>query len=47
MQWVGYEGIADKYSWLGTLELANVVELVQELHAQYPEKPGPLSLLLS
>jgi len=46
VQWVGYEGTADKYSWLSALELANAAELVQEFHAQHPEKPGSLLSLL-
>jgi len=32
VQWTGYEGMADKYFWLSTLELTNIAELVQEFH---------------
>jgi len=40
IQWAGYKGIADEYSWLNAWELNNAVELVQDFHVQYPNKPG-------
>jgi len=41
VQWAGYEGTADEYSWLGSEELNHTSELVKEFHEQYPDKPGP------
>jgi len=39
VQWAGYEGTADEYSWLNVRELNNTVELVQDFHVQHPNKP--------
>jgi len=41
VQWTGYEGTNDEFSWLGADELNHASELVQEFHEQYPQKPGP------
>jgi len=41
MQWAGYEGTAEEYSWLPAADLANATELVADFHRQYPEKPSP------
>jgi len=42
IQWAGYEGTADEFSWLGADESSHASELVQEFHKHYPQKPGPL-----
>jgi len=41
VQWAGYEGTADEYSWLNVWELNNAMELVQDFHVQHPNKPDP------
>ena len=39
VQWAGYEGTAEEFSWLGANELTHTAELVQEFHRWYPNKP--------
>jgi len=45
VQWSGYEGTPDEYSWTPATDLENVAELVSEFHSLYPGKPGPLTRL--
>jgi len=44
IQWAGYEGTPDEFSWLGANELENAQGLVMEFHTQNPNKPGPDNL---
>jgi len=41
VQWTGYEGSAEEYSWVPAANLTNATELVTEFHCRYPGKPGP------
>jgi len=41
VQWSGYKGTLDKYSWTPASNLENVAKLVSEFHSLYPGKPGP------
>jgi len=41
VQWSGYEGSAEEYSWVPVTDLANATELVADFHRRYPMKPGP------
>lgn len=41
VQWKGYEGTAEEYSWEPVDNLENASELIEEFHQAYPEKPGP------
>ena len=43
VRWTGYEGIDEETSWLLATELGNAVELLDEYHSRYPDKPGPLA----
>jgi len=45
VQWSGYKGTPDKYSWTPATNLENTTELVSEFHSLYPGKPGPLTRL--
>jgi hypothetical protein len=45
VMWTGYEGTEDEFSWLPARELEHAQELVDDFHAAYPDKPGPLSAL--
>jgi hypothetical protein len=45
IQWAGYKGTDEEYSWILTSELGNAQELVNDFHSKYPDKPGPLSAL--
>jgi len=45
VQWSGYEGIPDEYSWTPASDLENAAELVFEFHSLYPGKPGPRTRL--
>jgi len=45
IQWPGYEGTPDEYSWTPATDLENTAELVSEFHSLYPEKLGPLTRL--
>ena len=40
--WTGYAGTDEETSWILTMELGNVPELVVDYHAAYLAKPGPL-----
>ena len=42
MRWAGYKGTDEETSWLLATELGNASELVENFHAKYPDKPGPL-----
>ena len=41
VQWKGYEGTAEEYSWEPVENLENASELIEEFHQAYPNKPGP------
>ena len=41
IQWTGYQGHPDEFTWVTAQDLENSNELVQEFHAKYPDKPGP------
>src|SRR5262249_32060946 len=43
--WLGYEDTDDAESWLPATELEHAMELVEDFHRSYPDKPGPLSSL--
>ena len=44
VQWAGYEGTAEEFSWLTADELRNAQELVAKFHLQNPNKPGPVAI---
>lgn len=39
VQWLGYEGTPDEYTWVKADNLVNSLELVQEFHKKHPDKP--------
>ena len=41
VQWLGYEG-DDATSWLPAVSLVHAQQAVDDFHAKYPTKPGPL-----
>jgi len=41
IQWAGYQGQPDEYSWVDASDLENANELVADYHKKYPNKPGP------
>jgi len=41
VQWAGYKGMPEEYSWLEATNLTNADELIQEFHSTNPTKPGP------
>jgi hypothetical protein len=41
VQWAGYQGQPDEFSWIDASDLENSNELVADFHAKYPNKPGP------
>lgn len=41
VQWAGYKGLPDEFSWIDASDLENTSELVADFHAKYPDKPGP------
>ena len=43
--WAGYEGTDQEMDWLTAMELKHAIELVQDFHNSYPNKPGPLNSL--
>jgi len=45
IQWSGYKGTPDEYSWMPASDLENAAELVSEFHSLYPGKPGPCTRL--
>jgi len=42
VRWSGYEGTDEETSWLLATELGNAMELLENYHVQYLDKPGPL-----
>ena len=42
VRWSSYEGTDEETSWLLATELGNASELVENFHAWYLAKPGPL-----
>jgi hypothetical protein len=42
VRWEGYAGTSEETSWLRADELDNATELVEEFHARYPDRPGPV-----
>jgi len=42
VQWSGYEGTDKETSWLLATELGNAMELLENYHVRYPDKPRPL-----
>ena len=42
VRWSSYEGTDEETSWLLATELGNASELVENFHARYLAKPGPL-----
>jgi len=42
VHWSSYEGTDKETSWLLTTELGNTMELLEDYHVQYLDKPGPL-----
>ena len=45
IRWAGYKGTDQETDWLPTTELKHAIELVQDFHDSYPNKPGPLNSL--
>jgi len=43
VHWTGYEGTDEEISWIITIKLGNIPELVADFHTAYPAKPGPLN----
>ena len=43
VQWSGYEGTDEEMSWLLTTELGNTMELLEDYHVWYLDKPRPLA----
>ena len=41
VQWSGYEGTPDEYSWTPMADLENAADLVSDYHTLYPKKLGP------
>ena len=41
IQWRGYEGTDEEFSWIGADEL-HADEILDLYHERYPDKPGPL-----
>jgi len=41
VQWTGYHGHPDEFSWLDASDLEHANELVHDYHLKYPDKPGP------
>jgi len=41
VQWSGYEGTPDEYSWAPATDLENAADLVSDYHSLYPKRPGP------
>jgi len=39
----GYEGTDKETSWLLAMELGNAMELLEDYHVWYPDKPRPLT----
>ena len=45
VQWLGYEGTDEEFSWVLADELT-ADDYIANFHAKYPDKPGPLSKLI-
>jgi len=43
VHWSGYEGTDEETSWLLATELGNTMELLEDYHVRYLDKPGPLA----
>jgi len=43
VHWSSYEGTDEETSWLLATELGNAMELLEDYHVQYPDKPRPLT----
>jgi hypothetical protein len=43
IRWAGYEGTDEETSWLPASELGHALEIVENFHKSYPDKPGPLA----
>jgi len=43
VHWSGYEGTDEETSWLLTTELGNTMELLENYHVRYLNKPRPLA----
>ena len=43
VHWARYKKTNEETSWLLATELGNASELVEDFHAKYPDKPGPLN----
>jgi hypothetical protein len=41
VQWLGYKGHSDEFSWVDASDLEHANELVDAYHKKYPQKPGP------
>ena len=41
VQWSGYQGQPDEFTWIDASDLEHSNELVADFHAKYPNKPGP------
>jgi hypothetical protein len=41
VQWAGYKGHPEEFSWIDASDLENATELVADFHKKYPDKPGP------
>lgn len=44
VQWAGYEGTDEEFSWIPATDLSNSPDALAEFHARYPDKPGPWPL---
>jgi len=45
VQWSGYKGTPDEYSWTLVADLENAADLVSDYHLLYLKKPRPLTQL--
>ena len=45
IRWAGYKGTNQETHWLPAMELKHAIELVQDFHESYPNKPRPLNSL--
>jgi len=43
VRWSGYEGTDEETSWLLAMELGNAMELLEDYHIRYLDKPRPLA----
>lgn len=42
VEWLGYEGTDEQYSWIGADDVQEFApDYVEEFHRRYPNKPGP------